>query len=272
MPQPYGSDNMQIWNSKDFSALSKLAALEHGGDGILYFRQYGESGTLSAGVEEEYWPAGGTRTRLTAAETMDVVSSSVQDSIGGTGVSFVQIKGVDADYNLVTEVVVLTGTTPVTTTNSFFSIYQMVGIPGLASGKNNAGLITATSSSTSAEQCRILATVGVSQVSHFTVPAGYTGFITQIILSMYRVSGTSPEYGEAIFRQGIHAIGAEVSPVRSSVSSIVPNIYDKPMPLVVAQKDELWLTGISDKNGARMAVQYDIVLLKGCYDQQSLIL
>lgn len=103
----------------------------------------------------------------TAAEQMDVVSSSASD----TAVS-VLVVGLDASYNNIQEVVALNGTTAVTTTASFLRINTVVVVSG-----NNVGTITLSDGSTYA---KIAIGVGKSQASWYTVPAGHTFYLYRI--------------------------------------------------------------------------------------------
>ena len=104
----------------------------------------------------------------TSASTMTVVSTSVAD----VSPAAVLINGLDINFNPISETVVLTGQTGVTTVNSYFRInaFAMVGV---ASGQtSNAGTITIKQSSNTLAQIAI--GIGKSQSTIYTVPAGNT--------------------------------------------------------------------------------------------------
>ena len=105
-----------------------------------------------------------------AATTMQIVSSSASD----TAVS-VRILGLNADYEAITEVVTLNGTTPVSTIGSYFRINNLVTVSGNAVG-------TMTLSAGGVTYAKINAGVGRSQMSMYSVPAGYSFFLTRVDL------------------------------------------------------------------------------------------
>lgn len=114
------------------------------------------------------WELGSTYQFPTTASTMSLVSTDEAD----TGVT-VLILGLDADYNEISETQTLTGLVPVTTTNSFFRINDMVIISG-----NAVGDITLSVGAN--VYSKILAGSGRDQKAVYTVPAGYCFFLTRI--------------------------------------------------------------------------------------------
>jgi hypothetical protein len=75
---------------------------------------------------ETIWAEGGLYSYLTAATVLKVSSSSVNDTSAGTGARTVELSGLDADYNEISELVTLNGQTPVNTTKLFLRINRMV--------------------------------------------------------------------------------------------------------------------------------------------------
>lgn len=112
---------------------------------------------------------------LSSAQVVRVWSASASD----TNVS-VLINGLNANYEQQTETVVLTnGTTGVLTTKQFLRINGI----SLTRAPNNVGLIHAGSSDKTITLAYIGTTsnisAGRSQMTVYTVPAGYTFFLTQ---------------------------------------------------------------------------------------------
>jgi hypothetical protein len=97
----------------------------------------------------------------------------VSDSASDTSALSVQIQGLDANYAPLTETIALNGTTNVTTTNSFLRINLITTTNGL-----NVGNITAKISSTT--YAKINAGIGQTQMSIYTVPKGYTFYLSYI--------------------------------------------------------------------------------------------
>lgn len=118
---------------------------------------------------------GGTYVYFPAAEVVRVWSESASD----TNVS-VRIDGLDANYVQQTETVVLTnGSTGVLTTKQFLRINSI----SLTRAPNNVGLIHAGNSDKTITLAYIGTTAnnstGRSQMTVYTVPAGYTFYLTQ---------------------------------------------------------------------------------------------
>jgi len=118
------------------------------------------------------WENASTYTYPTSATTLTVVSTSTSD----VSPAKVLISGLDANYDPISETVVLTGTTGVTTTNSYLRVNSLL-MTGVASGQtSNVGVITAKQSSNTLAQ--INAGIGKSQSTIYTVPNGYQFYLT----------------------------------------------------------------------------------------------
>ncbi len=105
-----------------------------------------------------------------AATTMQMVSDSASD----TAVA-IRIMGLNAAYEPITEVVTLNGTTPVSTIGSYFRINNLVTVTGNAVGN-------VTLAAAGVTYAKINAGVGRSQMSLYSVPAGYTFYLARVDL------------------------------------------------------------------------------------------
>ena len=120
------------------------------------------------------WENASAYTFPTSATTLTVVSTSASD----VSPAKVLISGLDANFDPISETVVLTGTTGVTTTNSYLRVNSLV-MTGVASGQtSNVGVITAKQSSNTLAQ--INAGIGKSQSTVYTVPNGYQFYLTLV--------------------------------------------------------------------------------------------
>jgi len=142
--------------------------------------------------KETIWEQGGLYAYPASATVMTVSSSSANDTAAGTGARTVEIYGLDADYNEISEIVTLNGQTAVNTTKSYLRINRGV-VRSAGSGGANAGTIYAgTGTVTSGVPANVYLSIngdGDNQtlMSLWTVPAGYTAFLTKMTLS----TGTS---------------------------------------------------------------------------------
>ena len=110
--------------------------------------------------------SGGNYPFPSTAATISVVSASASD----TAVTMA-IYGLDANFLPVTAIVALNGTTPVVTTQTFLRINSVVTIVG-----NAVGNVTFTHTATVIAQ--VNAGIGQTQMAVYTVPAGYTLYLT----------------------------------------------------------------------------------------------
>ena len=58
-------------------------------------------------TEETIWDAGGLYSWQSAAESLEILSSEVADAAAGTGARTVTVKGLDSNYELLSETVTL---------------------------------------------------------------------------------------------------------------------------------------------------------------------
>jgi hypothetical protein len=116
------------------------------------------------------WEIAGAYTYPTAATLMNLVSSDAGDTS-----ATVVIQGLDADFNPISEVLALNGTTDVVTTKLYFRINTMAVRTG-----SPAGAITLKDPSNTTTYARINALVGRTQMSIYTVPAGFTFYLSRV--------------------------------------------------------------------------------------------
>lgn len=165
------------------------------GDYLKAFTRFAVITNPTVDVKQDMWEHTSNLVYLTIAETLSVVSTSVNDTGLGTGTRAILIVGLDNDYNSIQELVFLTGTTPVLTQQSFLRVHQMLtAIAG--AGETNAGSITATASTAGTLQANILTGISGSRMGHFTVPAGYTALFIDGTASMFASQGSSLKVGE----------------------------------------------------------------------------
>jgi hypothetical protein len=90
----------------------------------------------------------------------------------------IQIVGLDANYAPISETLVLNGATAVTTVNSYFRINSMAVTVGSATNPSNA--VTLKDLTDTITYAKINAGVGRTQAAIYTVPAGYTYYLSRV--------------------------------------------------------------------------------------------
>jgi len=160
-------------------------------DGHTAIQIFGYSTVVGSTALGPLWEgltlSGGAYAYPSAAAALVLVSDSASD----TSALSIKIDGLDANYALLSETIAMNGTSNVTTTNSFLRINQMSTTNGV-----NVGNITAKISSTT--YAKINASTGQTQMSIYTVPAGYTFYLyyVQADASIGFTSSTYMKYAE----------------------------------------------------------------------------
>jgi hypothetical protein len=183
----------------------------------------------------------------TVASTMLVTSSSASD----TAVTIL-ISGLDATYNRISESVTLTGTDAVTTVNTYWRINSVMTTAGNAVGTiyvKNAGGTT---------YAQIAIGNGRTNMSVYTVPAGYTAYWTQFD-AFSSTSVTSGVY--ATFR-ALLTSATGVNNVTLSIPFLNDFSVTRPYPIGYPEKTDVQWQCKSSGAGLAIATLAIGVLIK----------
>ena len=110
-------------------------------------------------------------------ETANVLTIHSSSSLDDTNTRIL-ISGLDSNWNMLNESVTLNGTSNVTTSNSFLRVNQMIVTRVGAGHLGNEGTITARNNGNIYAQ--INPQISKTQMAVYSVPAGYTLYITQV--------------------------------------------------------------------------------------------
>ncbi|NDD54784.1 hypothetical protein EBZ39_13120 [bacterium] len=142
-------------------------------DGHSSVEIFGYSTAIGSTAQGPMWEgqtqSGGLYVPPASAAPLVLVSDSASDNTTRS----VVIEGLGAGFVPIIETIALNGTTNVTTVNSFLRINQMSML-----NSTNTGNITASISST--VYAKINAGAGQTQMSIYTVPAGYTFYLSYV--------------------------------------------------------------------------------------------
>ena len=179
---------------------------------------------IDAAATEDLWPEGGDANFLAAAQRLNIISDSANDTYNGTGARTIRIEGLNADYVEIGEDVTLLGATAVFTGQSFLRINTThpltAGTGGAVAGnidiRDNAGAV-------------ILAGIESHSCSlngFYTVPVGHTAYILDLVANTdqwnaHAVELRVREYGSSLWRAEAHihftGEGADSSSVPLSI-------------------------------------------------------
>lgn len=205
--------------------------------------------------EESVWPDGSTVPHPTAASALTIVSTSANDDSAGTGARTVYIEGLNGDYNVISETIIMDGTTPVVTTHTYLYVNQFY-VATVGTGGVNAGEITAKVSTTLYD----IIAVGYNNrtTGHYCVPAGYTGYMTSGVITTGQASGSTSV--TAFLKQhgpdGVVRVGAVTTLNNGSVQ------YDFSPPYVIPEKNCVGATVIGSANNNSASSFFSIILIK----------
>lgn len=211
---------------------------------------------------ETVWPQGGILDFPAAALQLSVSSSSADDTSSGTGARTVYLEGLDANHNVISETVTLTGQTAVTTVQSYLHINNCY-VASAGSGNTAAGTIYfGTGTVTAGVPATIYDVIAFDYNSRitgsYTIPAGYTGYVSQGLFSSGQSSGTGPVTGRLMTR-GTNNIRmtAAVTTVNNGTAD-----YAFEYPLAVPEKTTIEAQATGTGNNNACSSLFVVVLIK----------
>ena len=215
---------------------------------------------------ETVWPAGGLLSFPAAALQMTVSSSSTSDTSAGTGARTIVIEGLDADHNEISETVTLNGQTAVTTTNSYLHInnaYVATAGSGLsAAGSIYIGTGTVTAGVPATIYDIIAFDYNARVTGSYTIPAGYTGYLTQGLFSAGQLSGSTSITGRLMTR-GTNSIRMTAAVVTLNNGSAD---YAFEYPVAIPEKTTVEAQALGSATNNSCASMFIILLIRNPTD------
>jgi len=146
-------------------------------------RRFGHNANVAVAWETVY-NVSNLKTYLTAGERLKITSSSAADdgSPLGNGARTVTITGLDDNYAIISETVVMNGVANVLTDAFFLRISCLTVTTAGATGYNE-GTITASDNADAIILEQIEIQKNTSLCACYTVPAGYTFYVTQAMVT-----------------------------------------------------------------------------------------
>ena len=196
---------------------------------------------------ESVWTGGGLYpwASLSSAQTIYCISTSASDT------ATLSIEGLDANYDEQTEVVTLTGTTAVATTNTFIRVFRMTYQDGA-----NVGDITArVTSGTGTVVAQIDAGYAQTLMAVYTIPAGFTGYLVALDSTI-----DSNKNAQLLMYHRLFGKPFRIAHVAETSGHYR---YDFNSPLRVPEKTDVDIrVDQVSGNDARVTANFDLVLLK----------
>ncbi len=253
-------------NSAGFSINSfdaRLLAAAGRIDGVTSIYRRGVNPSVGTSFED-LRPMGISLTHMAAATTLEVASEAAADDLASTGARTVQVLGYDTNIVPIDETITMDGQTLVVTTGVFLGVDLVRMLTGGSGGVNAGNVFVADDSDTWAAgepdtDSKVLVKVptgyGQSQEGRYTVPAGFTGYITGV-----HVNATP---GKTItFRLVANDLANAAEVVE--LEGIVPIAgYERDLPFIaVAEKTTVRLQAkVSGINSAPVSGGFEMILI-----------
>lgn len=213
---------------------------------------------------ETFWLQGGAYTWQAAAAVLDITSTDVDDDGApvDTGARTIVIEGLDANYEEISETVIMNGQTAVLTTNSYLRVNRM-SVATTGSTNSNEGIIYASTGAQTAGVPDVAATIrmtiavgeGESRAALYTVPAGKTAYVTNVI------AATSEVTDNLLVTLRARASGS-ASWFLKDAFVILSNTIQIPhyTPLVIAAQSDIELIGDAVSNTVDAYGSFSLIL------------
>lgn len=146
----------------------------------------GENLDIDIGSPATAWSLGGLWVPIASPTTLSAVSTSPNDTLGGTGCNLIYVIGQDASGNTINEIINLNGTTPAVGAQNF-SFVERVYVGFAGSLQVNEGTITVSAGGVA--QASVPAGDSVSKSLIYRVPNGKRAALVQRLYSSAKLSG-----------------------------------------------------------------------------------
>lgn len=222
---------------------------------------FGYNGDVDTAVET-VWPYGGILPFPSAALQMSVSSDSANDTSAGTGARTIYISGLDANHNTVSETVTMNGQTAVLTANSYLHINECyvatAGSLDSAAGSIYIGTGVVTAGVPATVYDLIQYDYNKRVTGSYTIPAGYTGYVSQGLFSSGQSGGSNPVTGRLMTR-GTNDIRLTAAIVTLN-NGAADYVFE--YPIVVPEKTTIEAQAVGSAANNQCSSMFIIVLIK----------
>lgn len=205
-----------------------------------------DTGTLP----EDVWSGGGVYPWPTGLVSLEVLSSSASDTSAGTGARTITLNCLDSSYVAFTQVITLNGTSVVSIPTQVFRLNSVV-VASVGSNTTNVGDITVRRTGGGITQALIPAGVSSTRQACYTVPAGFSLIMTQILFDIQSPTGSIARAADMVtYFKGTSGVARK--PLLLSTTNGAPYNHESDPPIFVSEKTDVSLViiSVSDNNTA----------------------
>jgi len=215
--------------------------------GHLFRHRQGRAPAMSQNQTGTVWDVDDTLYPWSAWDTAGTVTVSRADA-GDAGKNVI-LAGLDADYNPVTTTITLTNATG----NTSSTVFKRLDLVRMNGTSGNVGQINVLKGATTVG--RILAGIGQSLKGTYTVPAGYTAYLTQGTMTVQNgADGSGFFYYRTPGERFLIGHTFEVAGYQY--------LYQFTAPFALPEKTDIDVRVTVRSNNARVTAAYDMYLIK----------
>jgi len=205
------------------------------------------------------WDNGSIYSYPSSASTMTVSSSSETDVYESGGAEIVQIEGLNANWDTVTEQIQMNGQNAVSTTNSYIRINSMNVTQGVINvGNIYIGTGTVTTGVPANVYAEIVATYGSSLQSFYSVPRNHTAYLINGSIACGTTASNKYVTASLLTRP----FGGVLVTAMITTLATGQNKYDFHAPIRIEAKSDIEARAISSSGTDAVATHYQIVLVR----------
>jgi hypothetical protein len=210
------------------------------------------------------WPGGGTLYAYPSAATvLKISSANANDTAAGTGARTVLVNGLDANYNEISEIVSLNGQTAVNTVKSYLRFHYMTvltaGSGETAAGTLYAGVGTVTSGVPATIYGYVSLGYNTSEQAFWTVPAGYTAYITSCAWTSANTTANIVVTGSLNIRP-LNGVFVTESTCKMVAGNSFNRLFDTAVQ--VSEKSDIEMRAASSTAGSAVTGEFNVIYIK----------
>ena len=205
------------------------------------------------------WEVAGAYAYPAAATTMNLVST-VNTGADKTGTTIL-IQGLDLTYRPINETLTLNGTTVVVTTKSYLRI-QSISVASVTGGVEPTGTITLKDLTNTTVYAQINPSIGRSQMAIYTVPAGYTFYLSRID-AYTSANGSSADW---VQYRNVNTTASGVTSLTQQAPFTNTYHSQRVMPRPFAEKTDIQLQAKTSANTYAVSIAAEGYLIKNYQD------
>ena len=233
-------------------------------DGAITWHKFGYNSDVDTASTEVIASFGGSVNIMTSADTLDVVSSSANDTSAGTGAQSVLITGIDENHAYQIEVVTMNGVTPVTTTNSWLGVNRVVVLSSGSSNSNEGNITIDDNAGTVGVQAYIPTGDSTTQQMIFHTEINKTFLLSDIVINALKLSGGggSPRIIVKCFSYS-RVTETTYEVFRKNIDTSLENTLtvNFKIPLVFTGREVIYFTAGTDVNNTEVSGRFTGILI-----------